>query len=106
MPALPAGVAALAEDASVEIARFDAELGAEVAPFAAVLLVAALTLADRLDTDAVLAMHGALLSEVHPEIAGRWLEEQVWIGNDTFGPHGAAFIPPHHERVTALMADL
>ncbi len=148
-PALPAGVAALAEDASVEIARFDAELGAEVAPFAAVLLrsesasssrienltsgaksvalaelgstdkrnateivgnvaamVAALTLADRLGTDALLAMHGALLSEVHPEIAGRWREEQVWIGGDTFGPHGAAFIPPHHERVPALMADL
>lgn len=36
--ALPADVATLAEDASIEIARFDAELGAEVAPFASVLL--------------------------------------------------------------------
>jgi len=36
--ALPAEVATLAEEASVEIARFDAELGAEVAPFASVLL--------------------------------------------------------------------
>src|SRR6478752_6973898 len=36
--ALPAAIATLAEDASVEIARFDAELGAEVAPFASVLL--------------------------------------------------------------------
>lgn len=146
---LPVDVATLAEDASVEIARFDAELGAEVAPFASVLLrsesassskienltsgaksialaelgskdkrnateivgnvaamVAALALADRLDEDAILAMHEALLVDVQPEIAGRWREEQVWIGGDSFGPHGAAFIPPHHLHVPALMADL
>lgn len=35
---LPTSVAALADAASVEIARFDAELGAEVAPFDALLL--------------------------------------------------------------------
>lgn len=146
---LPTAAATLAEDASVEIARFDAELGAEVAPFASVLLrsesassskienltsgaksialaelggrdkrnateivgnvaamVAALALADRLDEDAILAMHGALRADVQPEIGGRWREEQVWIGGDSFGPHGAAFIPPHHEHVAALMADL
>jgi Fic family protein len=146
---IPADIATLAEDASVEIARFDAELGAEVAPFASVLLrsesassskienltsgaksialaelgskdkrnateivgnvaamVAALAVADHLDEDAILAMHAALLSDVQPEIAGRWREEQVWIGGDSFGPHGAAFIPPHHEHVPALMADL
>ena len=146
---LPADIATLAEDASVEIARFDAELGAEVAPFASVLLrsesassskienltsgaksialaelgskdkrdateivgnvaamVAALALADLLDEDAILAMHEALLSNVQPEIAGRWREEQVWIGGDSFGPHEAAFIPPHPEHVPALMADL
>jgi Fic family protein len=146
---LPADIATLAEDASVEIARFDAELGAEVAPFASVLLrsesassskienltsgaksialaelgskdkrnateivgnvaamVAALALADRLDEGAILAMHTALLSDVQPDIAGRWREEQVWIGGDSFGPHGAAFIPPHHDHVPALMADL
>ena len=143
--ALPADVATLAEDASVEIARFDAELGTEVAPFASVLLrsesassskienltsgaksialaelgskdkrnateivgnvaamVAALALADRLDEDAILAMHAALLSDVQPEIAGRWREEQVWIGGDSFGPHGAAFIPPHHDARACL----
>ncbi len=146
---LPADIATLAEDASVEIARFDAELGAEVAPFATVLLrsesassskienltsgaksialaelgskdkrnateivgnvaamVAALALADRLDEDAILAMHEALLVDVQAEIAGRWREEQVWIGGDSFGPHRAAFVPPHHDLVPALMADL
>src|ERR1700730_13871879 len=35
---LPGEVASLAEEASVEIARFDAELGTDVAPFASVLL--------------------------------------------------------------------
>lgn len=142
-------VVALAEDASVEIARFDAELGAEVAPFASVLLrsesassskienltsgaksialaelgskdkhnatqivgnvaamVAAIALADRLDEHAILTMHEALLVGVEPGIVGRWREEQVWIGGDSFGPHGAAFVPPPHDQVPALMADL
>ena len=37
-PSLPSDVTALAEAASIEIARFDTELGSEVAPFASVLL--------------------------------------------------------------------
>ena len=148
-PHLAADVLALAEEASVEIARFDAELGAEVAPFATVLLRsesatssmienlssdakaimlaelgsiekrnatqivgnvaamrAALELADRLDGDAILAMHAALVGENEPDIAGRWRTEQVWIGGDSFGPHGAAFVPPVHEQVPVLMDDL
>jgi Fic family protein len=148
-PRLPGEVTSLAEEASVEIARFDAELGAEVAPFAAVLLrsesassskienltsgakaialaelgstakrnaneivgnvaamKAALDLADRLDTDAVLAMQEALIGQHEPAIAGRWRDGQVWIGGDSFGPHGAEFVPPHHEHVPALMDDL
>src|SRR6185437_3618266 len=36
--ALPSAVLAVSEEASAEVARFDAELGAEVAPFAVVLL--------------------------------------------------------------------
>lgn len=51
-------------------------------------------------------MHEALLSNIQPEIAGRWRKEQVWIGGDSFGSHGVAFIPPHHADVPALMADL
>lgn len=146
---LPADVATLAEEAAVEIARFDAELGAEVAPFASVLLRsesasssmienltsgaraialaelgstekrnaseivgnvaamrAALTLAERLDADAILAMHAALLQELHPNIAGRWRTEQVWIGGTSFGPHQAMFVPPHHDHVETLIEDL
>jgi Fic family protein len=37
-PTLPTDVLAVADEASAEIARFDAELGTEVAPFASVLL--------------------------------------------------------------------
>jgi Fic family protein len=148
-PRLPGEVASLAEEASVEIARFDAELGREVAPFASVLLRsesassskienltsgakaialaelgstakrnaseilgnvaamrAALDLANRLDIDAILAMQQALIGQHDPAIAGRWREEQVWIGGDSFGPHGAEFVPPHHEHIPALMDDL
>lgn len=147
--ALPAETAAAAEDAAAEIARFDAELGGEIAPFAAVLLrtesaasskienltasaraiaqaevegsgrsnatmvvanqramSAAIALAGRIDEDAVLGMHAALLERTDPDIAGRWREDQVWIGGGDLGPHGALFIPPHHRRVPAAIDDL
>jgi Fic family protein len=146
-PQVPSTTAALADEATVEIARFDAEIGSELAPFTSVLLRsesasssmienltssakaialaelgsrersnaseivsnvaamnAALALADRLDADAILAMHAALMTD--SDGSGNWRAEQVWIGGDSFGPHGAAFIPPHHSRVAAAMEDL
>jgi Fic family protein len=148
-PRLPGDVLTLADEASAEIARFDAELGAEVAPFASALLRsesssssmienlasgakaialaelgsterrsateivgnvaamrAALDLADRLDAAAILAMHLALMGRLEPGMAGRWREEQVWIGGTSFGPHDASFVPPHHGHVPALMDDV
>jgi len=45
-------------------------------------------------------------ASVRKRHAGRWRDEQVWIGGDSFGPHDAEFVPPHHARVPALMADL
>lgn len=148
-PHLPSATVTLIAEASAEVARFDAEAGAEVAPFATVLLRsesasssmienltsgakaivlaemgdrdrrnateivgnvtamrAALALADRLDGAAVLAMHDALMRGHDPAIAGRWRDQQVWIGGTSFGPHGAGFVPPHHDHVPALMDDL
>ncbi|GAB4079979.1 Fic family protein [Modestobacter muralis] len=148
-PSLDAATATLADEASREIARFDAQLGGEIAPFATVLLRsesasssqieqltagakaiavaelgdganknaasvlgnvramrAALDLADDLNPSTILAMHAALLDEVEPTIAGRWRTDQVWIGGDTYGPHGAAFIPPVADEVPALIDDL
>ena len=69
-------------------------------------MVAAINLADNIDADAILAMHTALMRDVDPKSAGRWREEQVWIGGGTHGPRGAMFVPPHHSRVVAAIDDL
>jgi Fic family protein len=146
---LDGGTVAAVDDAAAEIARFDAEMGSEIAPFAAVLLrsesaassnienltasaraiaeaelspytsgnarrivanvwamTAALQLADRIEPEAILRMHEALLEASAPEIAGKWREEQVWIGGNDAGPHGAMFVPPHHRHVRAAIDDL
>jgi Fic family protein len=140
---------ALVTEATAEIARFDAEMGREIAPFASILLrsestasskienltasarsialaelgntskrnasiivsnvramQAAIDLADRLDQDAILAMHAALLGGSGPDTVGGWRTQQVWIGGSDYSPHGAAFVPPHHDRVPPAMDDL
>lgn len=147
-PAMPAATSAVADEATAELVRFDAE-GSEIAPFDAILLrsesaassriehltasakavalaelgdtsgrnateivantsamSAAIALADRLDGSAILAMHGALMEEHHPDIAGRWRSTQVWIGSSSYGPHTASFVPPHHDRVAVAIDDL
>ncbi|MGA3218487.1 MAG: Fic family protein [Acidimicrobiales bacterium] len=140
---------ALVTEATAEIARFDTEMGPEIAPFAPILLrsestasskienltasarsialaelgdtskrnasiivsnvramQAAIDLADHLDQHAILAMHAALLGESGPDIVGGWRTQQVWIGGSDYSPHGAAFVPPHYDRVPAAMDDL
>lgn len=67
---------------------------------------AAISLSDDLDTEAILTMHRALLERSAPDIVGRWRDEQVWIGGGSVSPHNAAFVPPHHDRVPALMDDV
>ena len=66
----------------------------------------AIELADRLDQQAILDMHSALMGDSHPHMTGGWRTQQVWIGGAAYGPHRATFIPPHHARVPAAMADL
>lgn len=140
---------ALTDEASTEIARFDAELGVDIAPYAPLLLrsesaassrienltasakaialaelgdptkhnagiivantramQAALALADDLDEHAILDMHEALIGPSHPEWVGHWRDEQVWVGGSNYGPHGALFVPPRHDRVPEAMGDL
>jgi Fic family protein len=66
----------------------------------------ALELADDLSVDTVVAMQDALLSRHHPDLVGL-RAEAVWIGGGlSNAPHTAEFVPPHHERVPALMADV
>lgn len=67
---------------------------------------AAIELANRIDADAILAMHETLLAHVPRQDAGTWRSEQVWIGGGDLGPHGAIFVPPHHSRVPAAIDDL
>ena len=67
---------------------------------------AAIALAERLDAEAIRAMHAALLVESRPEIAGRWREEPVWIGGSDYRPHDALFVPPRHDHVPGAIDDL
>ncbi|WP_435748490.1 Fic family protein [Microbacterium sp. PMB16] len=67
---------------------------------------AAVALSDNLNTDAILTMHRVLLQKSNPEIVGRWRDAQVWIGGGSISPHSADFIPPHQDRVPALMDDV
>lgn len=146
---LAAETIALADDASHELARLDAEAGTIAAPLASILLriesasssevesltssaqqvalaeigesksgnarlvvanvramSAAIALSDNLDEDSILTMHDALLRDTAPEYVGHWRDEQVWIGGGSISPHPASFVPPHQDRIPALMADV
>ena len=67
---------------------------------------AAISAATQLDVPSLLAVHAALLGESEPDHAGRWREEQVWLGGSGYGPHQADFVPPHHTRIPAAVEDL
>jgi Fic family protein len=66
---------------------------------------AAVDLADRLDSAAVLAMHRVLMAS-HLDVAGQWRRQQVWIGPGDAGPRIADYVPPRYESVPVLMDDL
>ncbi|PKZ40880.1 cell filamentation protein Fic [Kytococcus schroeteri] len=71
---------------------------------------AALRLSDRLDPEAVLAMHRELMRTSDPDIAGRYRDDQVWIGGSARlgagSPHDADFVPPVADRVPGLVTDV
>src|SRR6476620_9970023 len=90
----------------------EAEIGEGSRANAAVILAnvrtmqAALDLAGRLDEDTVLAMHRALMAQQTQHPAGRWREQQVWVGGSALHPGEAHYVPPVASDVPALMADL
>ncbi|WP_256795566.1 Fic family protein [Terrabacter sp. Ter38] len=90
----------------------EAEIGEGNRANAAVILgnvrtmQAALDLAGRLDEDAVLAMHRALMAQQSQHPAGHWREQQVWVGGSPLHPGEAQYVPPVASDVPALMADL
>lgn len=66
----------------------------------------ALALADDLSVETVVAMQADLLQRHHPELVGL-RDQPVWIGGGlSNAPHLAEFVPPHHQRVPALMTDV
>jgi len=70
---------------------------------------AALRLAGDISEGSILAMHRALMLHQRgfdPADAGRFREEQVWIGPGEAGPRVADFVAPHHERIPEAIADL
>jgi Fic family protein len=67
---------------------------------------AALDAGDHVDGDTILAIHRSLLAASDPDVAGRWREEQVWVGSSSLSPHDADFVPPHADRVQELIEDL
>ncbi|MEZ0493715.1 Fic family protein [Kineococcus sp. TBRC 1896] len=134
-PVLPLALLVHAERAAGLIARFDAESEGTPVPSSALLrsesasssqventtsgaraLAVAAIDAQEAPRDAGLvlgnvraterAMHHDLLAESAPDRAGRWRQEQVWIGGSGYGPHQAEFVPPHHEAVPAALEDL
>lgn len=99
------GEAALTQPSSSEVHTSNAEL--IVANVRA--MDAALQLAERVDQAAILSMHRALLQDSAPDIAGKWRDDQVWIGGQgrlgALSPHTANFVPPTHVRVPEAVAD-
>ena len=90
----------------------EAEIGEGNRANAAVILgnvrtmQAALDLAGRLDEEAVLAMHRALMAHQSLHAAGEWRTEQVWLGGSALHPGDAEYVPPVASDVPGLMADL
>jgi Fic family protein len=70
---------------------------------------AALELAGNISDASILAMHKALMLHqrgFEPAGAGRFRDEQVWIGPGQAGPRTAEFVAPHHTRIHAAIRDL
>lgn len=62
---------------------------------------------DRLTVDLLLEIHRRLLAGTRLEAhGGRFRAEQNWIGGSSFNPCSAEYVPPPHELVPGLVADL
>ena len=57
-----------------------------------------------IDIVSICAIHDVLMKGTREKMGLR--DEQVWIGGSPYSPHGAAFVPPHANRVGPLLEDL
>ena len=69
---------------------------------------AALELADRMDSEAILAMQAELLNRQPgwEEHAGRYRTDLVWVGSSSLSPRGASHVGPQAELVQTAIDDL
>ncbi len=62
---------------------------------------------DPITVELVLEVHRLLLARTRQEqYGGKFRDEQNWIGGNAYNPCTAAFVPPPHEYVDDLIADL
>lgn len=54
----------------------------------------------------VIDIQRVLLEGLAPSLTGGFRSEQVWVGGDSYSPHGASYVAPHHERVPEAIDDL
>jgi Fic family protein len=54
----------------------------------------------------ILETHRALIKPSNEAFAGHLRNEQVWVGETSFSPHEALFVPPHQERIMLALEDL
>ncbi|MHA7270767.1 Fic family protein [Arthrobacter sp. HLT1-20] len=93
-------------------AIFSAELGLKKSRNAELIaantraMTAALQLAEKISSDAILQMHRALMENHTIHQAGEWRDEPVWIGTRNDTPVGADFVAPHHSKVHGLIDDV
>jgi len=59
-----------------------------------------------LDADEVIEIQRVLMNDPLPRAIGSFRREQVWVGGDTYSPHGATHVAPHHDRIPAAVDDL
>lgn len=89
-----------------------AELGAPTTRNASIVsanvraMEAALEVGSSIGEASVLQMHRSLMESNGDPFPGQWRTQQVWIGGSDIGPHRAAFVPPHHDRLPGALADL
>lgn len=69
-------------------------------------MTAAISLADRLDSRAIITMHDTLVDPSGVDVVGKFRDDQVWVGGSDFGPHGAMFVPPRDRWVSDAIDDL
>ena len=90
--------------AEIGLAKYGSNAELVVANVAA--MQRAVAEAGRVTPAAILAIHSALMHDQPSADPGAFRNEPVWIGGSGACPHGAQFIPPHHERIQAGIQDL